>query len=78
MLSQKDWEENLSRWGTLRFASGRCPEYPWPWFNGQEEESSLTRRRSCLTSPGHYHHLEMLAHLGGMLCERLVQAREKL
>jgi len=25
----------------------------------------------------HYHHLEILAHLGGMLCERFVQAREK-
>jgi hypothetical protein len=28
-------------------------------------------------SASHYHHLEMLAHLGGMLCERLVQACEK-
>jgi len=28
-------------------------------------------------SASHYHHLEMLAHLGGMLCERIVQAREK-
>jgi hypothetical protein len=28
-------------------------------------------------SAGHYHHLEMLAHLGGMLCERIVSAREK-
>src|SRR5271157_5574855 len=49
--SLEDWEENLWRWGTLRFASGHCPEYPWPWFTGQEEESSLTRRRSCSTSP---------------------------
>jgi hypothetical protein len=28
-------------------------------------------------SAGHYHHLEMLAHLGGMLCERIVASREK-
>ena len=28
-------------------------------------------------SASHYHHLEILAHLGGMLCERIVQAREK-
>jgi hypothetical protein len=28
-------------------------------------------------SAGHYHHLEILAHLGGMLCERLVQAHEE-
>ena len=28
-------------------------------------------------SASHYHHLEMLAHLGGMLCERIVSAREK-
>jgi len=28
-------------------------------------------------SASHYHHLEMLAHLGGMLFERIVQAREK-
>ena len=28
-------------------------------------------------SASHYHHLEMLAHLGGMLCEQIVQAREK-
>jgi hypothetical protein len=28
-------------------------------------------------SASHYHHLEMLAHLGGMLCERIVQARER-
>lgn len=27
-------------------------------------------------SAGHYHNLEMLAHFGGMLCERLVKARE--
>ena len=28
-------------------------------------------------SASHYHHLEILAHLGGMLCERMVSAREK-
>ena len=28
-------------------------------------------------SAGHYQHLEMLAHLGAMICERIVQAREK-
>jgi hypothetical protein len=28
-------------------------------------------------SASHYHHLEILAHLGGMLCERLVEARGK-
>jgi hypothetical protein len=28
-------------------------------------------------SASHYHHLEILAHLGGMLCERIVEAREK-
>jgi len=28
-------------------------------------------------SASHYHHLEMLAHLGAMLCERLVRAREE-
>jgi hypothetical protein len=28
-------------------------------------------------SASHYHHLEMLAHLGGMLCERIVSAWEK-
>ena len=28
-------------------------------------------------SASHYHHLEMLAHLGGMLCERIVSEREK-
>jgi hypothetical protein len=28
-------------------------------------------------SASHYHHLEMLAHLGGLLCERIVEAREK-
>jgi hypothetical protein len=29
-------------------------------------------------SASHYHHLEILAHLGGMLCERIVQAGEKV
>jgi hypothetical protein len=28
-------------------------------------------------SASHYHHLEILAHLGGMLCERLVSARKE-
>jgi hypothetical protein len=28
-------------------------------------------------SAGHYHNLEMLAHFGGMLCDRLVRAREQ-
>jgi hypothetical protein len=28
-------------------------------------------------SASHYHHLEILAHLGGMLCEQIVSAREK-
>jgi hypothetical protein len=28
-------------------------------------------------SAGHYHHLEMLAHLGALLCERFVRMREK-
>ncbi len=28
-------------------------------------------------SAGHYHHLEMLAHLGALLCERFVKTREK-
>jgi hypothetical protein len=28
-------------------------------------------------SASHYHNLEMLAHLGGMLCEKIVSAREK-
>jgi len=28
-------------------------------------------------SASHYHHLEMLAHFGGMLCERIVEARQK-
>jgi len=28
-------------------------------------------------SASHYHHLEILAHLGGMLCERLVAAHTK-
>jgi hypothetical protein len=28
-------------------------------------------------SATHYHHLEILAHLGGMLCERIVSVREK-
>jgi len=28
-------------------------------------------------SAGHYHHLEMLAHLGGMLCERIVESANR-
>ena len=28
-------------------------------------------------SAGHYHHLEMLAHLGGMLCERIVESAKR-
>ena len=45
------------------------------WSGGEEfpDSAQVLFDRSA----SHYHHIEMLAHLGAMLCERLTRAREK-
>lgn len=44
------------------------------WSGGDEFPASAQVLFDA--SAGHYHHLEMLAHLGAMICDRLIQSTE--
>jgi hypothetical protein len=57
------------------FALPRIPLAVLFWSGGEEfpDSAQVLFDRSA----NHYHHIEMLAHLGAMLCERFIRAREK-
>ncbi len=62
--------------GDASFRFWALPQIPLAvvyWSGGDEFSSSAQVLFDA--SAGHYHHLEMLAHLGAMLCDRLIGAR---
>jgi len=64
--------------GDAAFRFWALPKIPLAlvyWSGGDEFPSSA--KVLFDVSAGHYSHLEMLAHLGAMLCDRLIEAREK-
>lgn len=62
--------------GAYRFwALPRIPLVLVFWSGGEEFPDSAHVLFD--STAGHYHQVEMLAHLGAMLCERMIQAREQ-
>ncbi len=63
--------------GDASFRFEALPKIPLAivyWSGGDEFPSSAKVLFDA--SAGHYSHLEMLAHLGAMLCERLIEAQQ--
>jgi len=60
--------------GDLSFRFRALPKIPLAvvyWSGGEEFPASAQVLFDA--SAGHYHHLEMLAHLGALICDRLIQ-----
>ena len=71
-------EENLLGVGDAAFRFWSFPRLPLAvvyWSGGGEFPDSAQVLFD--NSASHYHHLEILAHLGGMLCERIVESAKK-
>ncbi len=65
--------------GDASFRFWALPKIPLAviyWSGGEEFPASAQVLFDA--SAGHYHHLEMLAHLGAMICSQLIEANQSL